>query len=150
MTSPPTFPAAGTIVLRLPRSLYASMLILVCYDPTTLVLNMSKISVLGAQYFPIIKTLPRPYYAYEDPTKLLRFVIIGVGVKQYQKHVYSKLIIKILCNHIYLHMFFEQLNKMLKVFKNSHILLCMLIIAVIFVWQPDNHLHVYAIITLSI
>ena len=47
-TSPPTFPAAGTIVLRLPRSLYASTLILVCYDPTTLVLIMSKISVLGA------------------------------------------------------------------------------------------------------
>jgi len=44
-------------------------------------------------------------------------------------------------------MFFEQLNKMLKVFKNSHILLCMLIIAVIFVWQPDYQLHVYAIIT---
>ena len=35
----------------------------------------------------------------------------GGGVKQYQKHVYSKLIIKIFCNPIYMHiMFFEQFN----------------------------------------
>jgi len=102
MTSPPTFPAAGTFVLRLPRSLYASSLILVCYDPTTLVFEHVQNERVRSVVLPDHKDIPRPYIAYEDPTELLlRFVKIGGGGV------------------------FEQFNKMLKVFKNTHIHLYM-------------------------
>jgi len=87
MTSPPTFPAAGTIVLGLPRSLYAYTLILVCYDPTTLVFgHVQNKRVRSVVILDHKET--RPYYAYEDKTKLLlRFVMIGGGVLHCKNNV---------------------------------------------------------------